>query len=238
MMNMDNILKKLKDNLAIEVEKAKEKYNEKTSEELLEIELKNRTFFGNDVFIKMNKLYSEVNFKKFSLSMILSYMFGYSDLVYIPEKEKLYESFRPDQIKRMLIGSEVHNAIEKYASSLADFEIEKKMDYNSDGDIITGKLDLALNRNGTTYIIDLKTGKIDENYVKYQIGAYAYLYSMYNDNVIDIIGFAINPENIYKIELPRSKINDIIYDIIKTKDEIKKDLEAKKVYYFNRQKIL
>ena len=232
-MLMDDILEKIRYRLAREVERAKEKYKEKSSEDLIEIGRRTKTFAGNDVFIKMNKLYSEVNFDRFSLTTILGYMFGYSDLIYVPEKEKLYESFRPDQIKRIFIGSEVHAIVEKYASSLANFTTEQKMRLNVDGDIIVGKLDLATTDKDTTYIIDLKTGKINEDYVKYQLGAYAYLYSLTHKNVGRIVGFAINPETIYKVELPRSKIESIMYDIIKTKDEIKRDLETKKVYSFN-----
>jgi len=233
MILMDDILEKIRDKLAIEVERVKEKYNGKSSEDLLEIGRRTKTFAGNDVFIKMNKIYSEVNFDSFSLTTILGYMFGYSDLIYVPEKEKLYESFRPDQIKRLIVGSEVHNIVEKYASNLSKFATEQKMRLDVDGDVIIGKLDLITTYGDTTYIIDLKTGKINEDYVKYQLGAYAYLYSLTHKNVGRIVGFAINPETIYKVELPLSKVESIMYDIIKAKDEIKRDLEAKKVYSFN-----
>jgi len=233
MMFMDDTLEKIKDRLAIEVERVKEKYKEKSSEDILEFGRRTKTFAGNDVFIKMNKLYSEVNFDRFSLTTILGYMFGYSNLIYVPEKEKLYESFRPDQLKRMFIGNEAHAIVEKYASNLSKFTTEQKMRLEVDGDVIIGKLDLLTTYSDTTYIIDLKTGKINEDYVKYQLGAYAYLYSLTHKDVGRIVGFAINPETIYKVELPRSKIESIMYDIIKTKDEIKRDLEAKKVYSFN-----
>ena len=230
---MEDVFEKIRNKLAIEVEKAKEKYNRKTSKELIEIGKRSEAFKGNDIFVKMNKLYKEVTFDSFSLTTILGYMFGYSDLIYVPEKDKLYESFRPDQIKRLLIGSEVHNIVEKYASNLANFRIEQKMKLNADGDIIVGKLDLVSKNKDTTYIIDLKTGKINEDFVTYQLGAYAYLYSISNGDAGKIVGIAINSEKIYKVELPKSRIESIMYDIIATKDEIKRDLEAKKVYSFN-----
>jgi len=230
---MEDVFEKIRNKLAIEVEKAKEKYNRKTSEELIEMGKRSEAFKGNDIFVKMNKLYKEASFDSFSLTTILSYMFGYADLIYVPEKDKLYESFRPDQIKRLLIGSEVHNIVEKYASNLANFRIEQKVKFNADGDIIIGKLDLVTKHKDTIYIIDLKTGKINEDFVKYQLGAYAYLYSMNDGNSGKIVGVAINPEKIYKVELSKSRIESIMYDIIKAKDEIKRDLEAKKVYSFN-----
>jgi len=233
MILMDDILEKIRTKLATEVKRAKEKYNQKTTAELIESGRRIKSFAGKDVFIKMNKVYSEVNFDRFSLTTILSYMFGYTDLIYVPEKDKLYESYRPDQIKRLLIGNEVHSIVERYASKLSNFAIEQKMRLEADGDVIVGKLDLVINKEDTTYIIDLKTGKINEDYVTYQLGAYAYLYSLTHKNVGKIVGLAINSETIYKVELPPSKIESIMYDIIKTKDEIKRDLEAKKVYNFN-----
>jgi len=233
MILMDDILEKIRTKLATEVEKAKEKYNQKTTAELLEIGRRLKTFTGKDVFVKMNKVYNEVSFDSFSLTTILRYMFGYADLIYVPEKDKLYESYRPDQIKRLLIGNEVHSIVERYASKLTNFAIEQKMRLEADGDIIVGKLDLVTKSGDTTYIIDLKTGKINEDYVTYQLGAYAYLYSLTHKNVGKIVGLAINSETIYKVELPPSRIENIMYDIIKTKDEIKRDLEAKKVYNFN-----
>jgi len=233
MILMDDILERIRTKLATEVEKAKEKYNQKTTAELIEIGRRLKAFTGKDVFVKMNKVYNEVSFDSFSLTTILSYMFGYADLIYVPEKDKLYESYRPDQIKRLLIGNEVHRIVERYASSLSNFAIEQKMRLEADGDIIVGKLDLVTNDEDTTYIIDLKTGKINEDYVTYQLGAYAYLYSATHKNVGRIVGLAINSDRVFKVELPPSKIESIMYDIIKTKDEIKRDLEAKKVYNFN-----
>jgi len=230
---MNDIFDKIRTKLMIEVEKAKEKYNQKTIEELIEIGRRLKAFTGRDVFVKMNKVYNEVSFDNFSLTTILSYMFGYSDLIYIPEKDRLYESFRPDQIKRLLIGNEVHSIVERYASNLSNFETEKKMRLEAGGDIIVGKLDLVTKYGDTTYIIDLKTGKINEDYVTYQLGAYAYLYSATHKNVGRIVGLAINADRIFQVELPKSRIENIMYDIITTKDEIKRDLEAKKVYSFN-----
>jgi len=230
---MNDIFDKIRTKLTIEVEKAKAKYNQKTTEELIEIGKRLKAFTGKDVFVKMNKVYNEVSFDNFSLTTILSYMFGYSDLIYIPEKDKLYESFRPDQIKRLLIGNEVHSIVERYASSLSNFDREQKMRFEAGGDIIVGKLDLVTKYGDTTYIIDLKTGKINEDYVTYQLGAYAYLYSATHRNVGRIVGLAINADRIFQVELPKSRIESIMYDIIATKDEIKRDLEAKKVYSFN-----
>ena len=233
MIMMNDIFDKIRTKLTIEVEKAKAKYNQKTTEELIEIGKRLKAFTGKDVFVKMNKVYNEVSFDNFSLTTILSYMFGYSDLIYIPEKDKLYESFRPDQIKRLLIGNEVHSIVERYASSLSNFDREQKMRFEAGGDIIVGKLDLVTKYGDTTYIIDLKTGKINEDYVTYQLGAYAYLYSATHRNVGRIVGLAINADRIFQVELPKSRIESIMYDIIATKDEIKRDLEAKKVYSFN-----
>jgi hypothetical protein len=229
---MNNIFTSIQNKLATEIAITKEKYNEFTSEYLLEKGMNARKYKNNDVFIKMGKLYSEVNFNNFGITTILGYMFGYNNLVYIPEKDRLYETFRPDQLKRMFIGTDVHENVEKYSLNLANFEVERIMRAKTDNDIIVGKLDLALNDYLKTYIIDLKTGKLNKDYVEYQLGAYAYLYYLTHENAGRIIGVAINHEEIYEIELPRPKIESIMKEIIKAKNEIKKDLKNKKLYKF------
>jgi len=92
-----DVLKPIQNKLVEETEKAKSKYESLEKEELLNLEASE----NENAIIRNGRVYKEVDLTKFSVTTILGYLFDYTNLVYIPERNKLYEMLYPANIKKM-----------------------------------------------------------------------------------------------------------------------------------------
>jgi len=176
-----------------------------------------------------------VDLNKHSITTILGYLFNYTNLVYVPEQDKLYEMIYPANIKKMHIGTEAHEGTEKFVSENFDeFAIEEFLTYQDEfGDFVNGKLDLASydKDNNILHIIDLKTGKeLNKEYLDFQLKAYAFLFCLkHKIKPAKIIGIGLGTRDIYKTAFNLKQAEKKFNDLLDAKEQMKKELEEKKV---------
>jgi len=229
---LNDVLKHIQNKLAEETLKAQSKYNNFEKEDLLNLEACENK---ETALIRNGRVYKEVDLSKYSITTILGYLFDYINLVYLPEKDKLYEMIYPANIKKMHIGTEAHANTEKFvAENFDEFAIEEFLTYEDNfGDEVNGKLDLASydKDNNILHIIDLKTGKeLNKEYLDFQLKAYAFLFCLkHKINPLKIIGIGLGTREIYKIDFNLKQAEQKFYELIDAKEQMKKELEEKKV---------
>jgi len=186
--------------------------------------------------VRNGRVYKEVNLNKHNITAILGYLLNYTNLVYLPEKDKLYEMLYTGNIKKMHIGTEAHEGTEKFVEEVfPNFSIEEFLSYQDEyGDAVNGKLDLAFfeKDKNVLYIIDLKTGKeLNKEYLDYQLKSYAFLFCLkHKIKPSKIIGIGLGTKDIYKIDFNFNQAEKKFYDLLDGKNQMKKELEEKKVF--------
>jgi len=225
-----DVLKPIQTKLAEETAKAQSKYESFEPEDLLNLEANESR---ETALIRNGRVYKEVDLSKHNITAILGYLLNYTNLVYLPEKDKLYEMLYPGNIKKMHIGTEAHQGTEKFVEKLfPEFTIEEFLSYQDEyGDAVNGKLDLAYFENNVLYIIDLKTGKeLNKEYLDYQLKSYAYLFCLkHKIKPSKIIGIGLGTKEIYKIDFNFRQAEQKFYELLEAKEQMKKELEEKKV---------
>jgi len=227
-----NILKNIQNKLAEETAFAESKYNNFEKEELLNLEANENK---ETALIRNGRVYKEVDLSKYSITTILGYLFNYTNLVFVPEENKLYEMIYPANIKKMHIGTEAHKGTEKFVSEVfPKFSIEEFLSYQDEfGDEVNGKLDLASydKNNNILHIIDLKTGKeLNKEYLDFQLKAYAFLFCLkHKINPLKIIGIGLGTKEIYEISFNLKTAEQKFYELLDAKNQMIKELEEKKV---------
>ena len=221
------ILKNIQNKLAEETAKAQSKYDGFEKEDLLNLEASE----NETALIRNGRVYKEVDLSKYSITLILGYLFGYTNLVFIPEHNKLYEMLFPGNIKKMHIGTEAHEGTERFVAENFDgFSIEEILE-SEEG--VNGKLDLASydKDNNILYIIDLKTGKeLNKEYLDFQLKSYAYMFCQkHKIKPVKIIGIGLGIKDIYKTTFNLKQAEEKFYDLLDAKEQMIKELEAKKV---------
>jgi len=238
---MDKILislKEIQSKLAEETAKAQSKYESLEKEDLLNLEANES---GETALIKNGRVYKEVDLSKHNITTILGYLFNYTNLVYIPEEDKLYEMLFPWNIKKMHIGTEAHECTEKFVEEVfPNFSIEEFLSYQDElGDFVNGKLDLASydKDNNILHIIDLKTGKeLNKEYLDFQLKSYAYMFCQkHKISPVKIIGIGLGTKDIYKIDFNLKQAEKKFNDLLDAKEQMKKELAEKKVYEFMKE---
>jgi len=227
-----DVLRPIQTKLAEETEKAQSKYDVLEKEDLLNLEASESR---ETALIRNGRVYKEVDLTKHNITAILGYLFNYTNLVFVPEQDKLYEMLYPGNIKKMHIGTEAHEGTEKFvAENFDEFTIEEFLSYEDElGDAVNGKLDLAFYENDKNilYIIDLKTGKeLNKEYLEFQLKSYAYLYCQkHKIKPSKIIGIGLGTKEIYKIDFNFRQAEQKFYDLLKAKEQMKKELKEKRV---------
>jgi len=232
---LENTLKEIQNKLAEETAKAQSKYDGFEKEDLLNLEASE----NENAIIRNGRVYKEVDLTKHSITTILGYLLGYTNLVYLPEKDKLYEMLYPGNIKKMHIGTEAHQGTEKFVSEVfPNFSIEEFLSYQDErGDEVNGKLDLAFYEKDKNllYIIDLKTGKeLNKEYLDYQLKSYAFLFCLkHKIKPSKIIGIGLGVKEIYEISFNLKNAEQKFYELLNAKEQMLKELEEKKVVAIN-----
>ena len=232
---LENTLKEIQNKLVEETAKAQNKYDGFEKEDLLNLEASE----NENAIIRNGRVYKEVDLSKHSITTILGYLFNYTNLVFVPEKDKLYEMLYPGNIKKMHIGTEAHQGTEKFVSEVfPNFSIEEFLSYQDErGDEVNGKLDLAFYEKDKNllYIIDLKTGKeLNKEYLDYQLKSYAFLFCLkHKIKPSKIIGIGLGVKEIYKIDFNFRQAEQKFYELLNAKEQMLKELEEKKVVAIN-----
>ena len=236
----DVVLERIANNIAGNYDAVKTYYYEKSDDEILNEAKKSRDYGnGDDIFISNGILYSEIKFKKFRVTTVLNYIFhngNFDNIIGIEGKNgiKLYEKSYPYQLRKMMMGSKLHEIAEKYALTLDHFSTEENLSANIGGDIVVGRLDLAHKDNGQHTIIDIKTGKLHEDLVKIQLAIYAYMYSI-KHGVNDKINIAVvSPDGVIKDVINKQDIKDCLNKFIQAKTGMKQELSSGKFCIFKK----
>ena len=239
-MEEDVVLEKISKKIAEKYDEVKSFYYGKSDAEILSEAKKSRDYGnGDDIFISNGTLYSEISFKKFRVTTVLGYILhngNFTNIVGIEGKNgvKLYEKFYPYQLRRMMMGSKLHEMVEKYASTLNRFSIEESLSAEIGGDKVVGRLDLATKDNGVHTIIDIKTGKLYENLVKIQLAVYAYMYSL-KHGINEKMNIAVvSPEGVLRDSMTKEQMDSYLNSFIEAKKEMKDELASGKFYIFKR----
>jgi len=228
---LENTLKEIQNKLVEETAKAQSKYDGFEKEDLLNLEANE----NENALIRNGRVYKEVDLSKHSITTILGYLFNYTNLVFVPEKNKLYEMLYPANIKKMHIGTEAHQGTEGFvAENFDEFAIEEFLSYQDEkGDEVNGKLDLAFYEKdkNVLYIIDLKTGKeLNKEYLDYQLKSYAFLFCLkHKIKPSKIIGIGLGTKEIYEIDFNLKQAEKKFYDLLEAKEQMLRELEEKKV---------
>ena len=228
---LENTLKEIQNKLVEETAKAQNKYDGFEKEDLLNLEASE----NENAIIRNGRVYKEVDLSKHSITTILGYLFNYTNLVFVPEQDKLYEMLYPGNIKKMHIGTEAHQGTERFvAENFDEFAIEEFLSYEDErGDEVNGKLDLAFYEQDKNilYIIDLKTGKeLNKEYLDYQLKSYAYLFCLkHKIKPSKIIGIGLGVKEIYEISFNLKQAEQKFYDLLNAKEQMLRELEEKKV---------
>lgn len=239
----DSVLEKIANKISENYDAVKKYYYEKPDAEILKEAKKSRDYGnGDDIFINNGVLYSEIKFKKFRVTTVLNYIFhkgSLDNIIGIEGKNgvKLYEKSYPYQLRKMMMGSKLHEIAEKYATKIGKFSIEESLSANIDGDIVVGRLDLASRDNGNTTIIDIKTGKLHEDLAKIQLAVYAHMYSLTHDVDGKITIAVVSPNGIIKDVLGKQEIRDYLREFTQAKKEMKQELSSGKFYVFKKVKV-
>jgi len=235
---LKTILKNIQNKLAEETAKAQSKYDGFEKEDLLNLEAYENK---ETALIRNGRVYKEVDLTKHSITTILGYLFGYTNLVYVPEQDKLYEMIYPANIKKMHIGTEAHEGTENFvAENFDDFAIEEFLSYQDEfGDEVNGKLDLAYfdKNNNNLFIIDLKTGKeLNKEYLDFQLKSYAFLFCLkHKISPVKIIGIGLGTKDVYEISFNLKTAEQKFYDLLEAKNQMIKELEEKKLLEATKQ---
>jgi len=228
-----DVLKPIQTKLAEETAKAQSKYDSLEKEDLLNLEANNSR---ETAIVRNGRVYKEVNLNKHNITAILGYLLNYTNLVFVPEENKLYEMLYPGNIKKMHIGTEAHQGTEKFVEKLfPEFAIEEFLSYQDElGDFVNGKLDLAFFEKDKNflYIIDLKTGKeLNKEYLDFQLKSYAFLFCLkHKIKPSNIIGIGLGTKDIYKIDFNFRQAEMKFKELLNAKEQMKKELEEKKVF--------
>ena len=228
---LENTLKEIQNKLVEETLKAQSKYDGFEKEDLLNLEASE----NENAIIRNGRVYKEVDLSKHSITTILGYLFNYTNLVFVPEQDKLYEMLYPGNIKKMHIGTEAHQGTERFvAENFDEFAIEEFLSYEDErGDEVNGKLDLAFYEQDKNilYIIDLKTGKeLNKEYLDYQLKSYAFLFCLkHKIKPSKIIGIGLGVKEIYEISFNLKNAEQKFYDLLNAKEQMLRELEEKKV---------
>jgi len=228
---LENTLKEIQNKLVEETAKAQNKYDGFEKEDLLNLEASE----NENAIIRNGRVYKEVDLSKHSITTILGYLFNYTNLVFVPEQDKLYEMLYPGNIKKMHIGTEAHQGTERFvAENFDEFAIEEFLSYEDErGDEVNGKLDLAFYEQDKNilYIIDLKTGKeLNKEYLDYQLKSYAFLFCLkHKIKPSKIIGIGLGVKEIYEISFNLKNAEQKFYDLLNAKEQMLRELEEKKV---------
>ncbi len=236
----DGVLEKIAKKVAENYDSVRNYYFSKSNDEILR-EAKNENKYDNvDVFISNGMLYEEINFRRFRVTTVLNYIFNggnFGNIVGILDnngKIKLYEKSYPNQIRKRMIGTKLHEIAEEYASKLDDFKVEESLSAEIDGDTVVGRLDLVHKDENPT-IIDIKTGKLHEDLTKIQLAVYTYMYSKkYGMDGKKINVAIVHPEGIYKDVYGTNEVKKYLRVFIDAKREMKKELSEGKFYIFKR----
>ena len=221
-----DVLKEIQTKLEEETELAKNKYESLENEELLNLEVNE----NENALIRNGRVYKEVDLNKHSITSILGYLFNYTNLVFVPEENKLYEMIYPANIKKMHIGTEAHINTEKFVDENFDyFSIEEFLSYQD----VNGKLDLAFFEKDKNflYIIDLKTGKeLNKEYLDFQLKSYAFMFCQkHKIKPSKIIGIGLGTKDIYGVDFKFRQAEQKFYKLLEAKNQMIKELEEKKV---------
>jgi len=221
-----DVLKEIQTKLEEETELAKNKYESLENEELLNLEVNE----NENALIRNGRVYKEVDLNKHSITSILGYLFNYTNLVFVPEENKLYEMLFPVNIKKMHIGTEAHINTEKFVAENFDyFSIEEFLSYQD----VNGKLDLAFFEKDKNflYIIDLKTGKeLNKEYLDFQLKSYAFMFCQkHKIKPSKIIGIGLGTKDIYGVDFNFRQAEQKFYKLLEAKNQMIKELEEKKV---------
>ncbi len=239
----DVVLEELQKELSKKLPQIMSYYKSKSDNEILKEAKSKIAKTDGDVFISDGALYREIKFDHFRVTTVLDYIYNngkLKDIIGIEDngKIKLYEKEYPWRLRKMLIGTKLHEILEAKALTLDKFETENNLSAVIDGDVVVGRFDLAKTSPNDFTIIEIKTGKLHEELAKMQLAIYIYMLSLQRNigNKVNVV--IIHPNGIAKSEIKRNEISKFVDKFIQAKREIKDELMRGKFYIFRKVKML